>query len=89
MKRGSMFIGVSVNNKGWQISFKYHNELVYLGFVPDLHMAATVYDLVQIQIKGIGARTNYDYNKAQVVSILFLPNLVEICKSCQSKQHWY
>lgn len=81
LQRGSKYMGVSLNSHGnWQINFKYDKQIVYLGSTNDLYRAITVYDMVQIQLKGLQARTNFDYNKSQVIGILWQPNLMALCK---------
>lgn len=35
-----------------------------MGNYQEIHRAATVYDITIIQLKGLDASTNFDYNKA-------------------------
>lgn len=47
-ERGSMYIGVSSNSSGWQITFRYKKAQHYLGILEDIRVAAIVHDIVQI-----------------------------------------
>ena len=81
-KRGSSYIGVSTNSHAkLQVIFKYDGQIQYMGNYSDTHRAAIVYDITIIQLKGLEATTNFDYNKAQVQSILLQPNLLSLCRS--------
>jgi hypothetical protein len=64
-ERGSKYIGVSLNSHGcWQIMFKYNKARYYLCSLKDIQEAALVYDIVMVQIKGMNAKTNFDYSQA-------------------------
>lgn len=77
--RATKYIGISLSSQGkWQVIFKYKGKMVYLGSYLDLGTAVLVYDMVTIQLKGIAAKTNYDYNKAQVMSMLLQPCLITV-----------
>ena len=41
-----------------------------MGAVNDEFLGAKLHDICYIQQKGIGARVNFDYTKAELVSIL-------------------
>lgn len=41
-----------------------------------MQRSVILYDIVIIQLKGLKARTNYDYNVGQIRAILELPNLL-------------
>ena len=65
LARGSSYIGVSLNVNGlWQINFKHNSCTIYLASTDDLQRSVILYDIVIIQLKGLDARTNYDYNVA-------------------------
>ena len=84
--RGSRYIGVSLNSHGyWQIMFKYHSERYYLCSLQDLEQAAVVYDIAMIQIKGMVAKTNFDYNKMQLLAILLESSLIHLCKQSRKQ----
>lgn len=52
-------------------------EKIYLGTYDDPQKAAVLYDLAIIQAKGLDAKVNYNYNKIQIMAMLFEPSLVE------------
>ena len=80
LHRGTLFIGVSKNNHGlFQIMFKHNNQMIYLGSY-ELTLAAMLSDITRIQLTGRHAKTNYDYNREQVLSILRMPNLAPLLR---------
>jgi hypothetical protein len=44
--------------------FKFNGHNTYMGNYEDIHRAASVYDMANIQLKCVEAATNFDYNKA-------------------------
>jgi hypothetical protein len=54
---------------------------MYFGSYYDLYRAAFLYDAIIVQLSGLSAKTNFDYNKAQVLSLLSMPNMVQLCRS--------
>ena len=61
-KTSSKFRGVSRNGNKWQILIAINNKKYYLGSYPSEELAARVYDIHAIKMRGIKARTNYPYN---------------------------
>ena len=61
------------------------SHMQYVGGYDDISTAVFVYDLVSIQIKGLEAKTNYDYNKAQILAMLLIPNVL---LSYQATKNW-
>ena len=51
-------------------------EKIYLGTYDDPQKAAVLYDMAVIQAKGLDAKVNYNYNKIQIMAMLFEPSLV-------------
>lgn len=78
-----------MNSHGhWQIIFKYQKKRVYLCSLEDISMAAEVFDLAMLQIKGLQAKTNMNYNQFQILSLLFQPNLIDFCKEITKNKNW-
>jgi len=50
--------------------FKYNKRRIYLCVQDDLEQAALVHDIANLQIKGLEAKTNFNYSKLQLVSML-------------------
>ena len=48
----------------------------YLGTLPTEELAARFYDKVAIQYQGAKAKTNFGYNKEQIMSVLRTPPLL-------------
>ncbi len=48
----------------------------YLGTLQNEELAAKFYDKVAIQYQGAKAKTNFAYNKQQIIQILRLPPLL-------------
>ena len=69
-KTSSKFRGVSRNGNKWQILIAVNNKKYYLGSYPSEELAARVYDIYAIKMKGIKARTNYPYNNIQIKNIV-------------------
>jgi len=46
-----------------------NNKKYYLGNYPSEELAARVYDIHAIKMRGIKARTNFPYNKVQLKNI--------------------
>ena len=85
-QRGSKYLGVSFNQHGqFQISFKHKTSFMYFGSYYDMYRAAFLYDAIIVQLSGLKAKTNFDYNKAQVLSLLSLPDMVQLCRSTNSE----
>lgn len=53
-------------------------EKIYLGTIDNPEKAAILYDMAIIQSKGLDSKVNFNYNKMQLLSILFEPSVVEI-----------
>ena len=70
--RGTNFRGVSRNGRcNWQILTMIDGQKVYLGTVDNILKAAILYDIVSIQAKGLKAKTNFIYNKRELLAILY------------------
>lgn len=74
--RGSKFRGISKNGNSWQILVMVNRKKKYLGTLPTEEQAAKFYDKIAIQFQGHKAKTNFQYNKAQVVKILQMAPLL-------------
>ena len=77
--RGSKYRGISKNGNSWQILLMVNSKKKYLGTLQSEELAAKFYDKVAIQYQGAKAKTNFPYNKQQVMQILRLqPLLTEV-----------
>jgi hypothetical protein len=77
--RGSKYRGISKNGNSWQILLMVNRKKKYLGTLQSEELAAKFYDKVAIQYQGAKAKTNFPYNKQQVMQILRLqPLLTEV-----------
>ena len=77
--RGSKYRGISKNGNFWQILLMVNRKKKYLGTLQSEELAAKFYDKVAIQYQGAKAKTNFPYNKQQVMQILRLqPLLTEV-----------
>jgi len=68
-KTSSKYRGVSRNGSNWQVLIMANNKKYYLGNYPSEELAARVYDIHAIKMRGIKARTNFPYNKVQLKNI--------------------
>ena len=50
-------------------------EKQYIGTLDCIHKAAMIYDLLQIQSKGMKAKTNFIYRKKEILAILQLKKI--------------
>jgi hypothetical protein len=69
-KTGSKYRGVSRNGSNWQVLIMANNKKYYIGNYPSEELAARVYDIHAIKMRGIKARTNYPYNNIQIKNII-------------------
>ena len=53
-------------------------QKVYLCNTEDPVIAARLYDIAVIQTRGLKAKVNFDYNKAQILAILLQESLLKI-----------
>lgn len=74
--RGSKFRGISKNGNSWQILLMVNRKKKYLGTLNSEELAAKFYDKVAIQYQGVKAKTNYQYNKQQIIDVLKLQPLL-------------
>ena len=75
--RGTNFRGVSRNGKNsWQILAIMQSGKTYLATVDNILYAAILYDILSIQMKCQRAKTNFIYNKAEVLAALQVDNLI-------------
>jgi hypothetical protein len=62
-------------------------EKIYLGTIDNPEKAAILYDMAIIQSKGLDSKVNFNYNKMQLLSILFEPSVVEIKRNYDNSQN--
>ena len=74
--RGSKYRGISKNGNSWQILLMVNRKKKYLGTLNSEELAAKFYDKVAIQYQGVKAKTNFLYNKLQIIEILKLQPLL-------------
>ena len=60
----------SRNGSNWQVLIMANNKKYYIGNYPSEELAARVYDIHAIKIRGIKALTNFLYNNVQIKNIL-------------------
>ena len=68
--RGSQYRGVSKNKAKWQVMIMGNFKKMYFGAIEDEREAALFYDKLAIVSHGIKARTNFDYTRRDIISIL-------------------
>ncbi len=68
-KTSSKYRGVSRNGIKWQILIMVNNKKYYIGSYLSEELAARVYDIHAIKMRGIKARTNFPYNNIQLKNI--------------------
>ena len=68
-KRNSRFRGVSKNGNQWQVLITYHKNKTYAGCYASEEIAARIYDILSIKIRGIKARTNFIYTIKEMKKI--------------------
>ena len=68
-KTSSKYRGVSINGSNWQVLIMVNNKKYYLGSYPSEELAARIYDIHAIKMRGIKARTNFPYNNIQIKNI--------------------
>lgn len=79
MYRGTYYRGVSKNGKlNWQILTMVEGKKVYLCTLDNIHKAAMVYDIFQIQTRGIKCKTNFNYTKAEAMAVLKCESLLHL-----------
>jgi len=69
-KTSSKYRGVSRNGNNWQVLIMINNKKYYLGNYPSEDLAARIYDIHALKMRGIKARTNFPYNDIQIKNIL-------------------
>ena len=70
-KRTSKFTGVIKNGKdAWYSVMNIDTYRCYLGTHNEESLAAKIYDIAQIQNKGLETVVNFSYTKAQILAIL-------------------
>ena len=65
----SKYRGVSRNGNKWQVLSMVNYKKYYLGSYISEELAARIYDIHAIKMRGIKARTNFQYNNAQLKNI--------------------
>ena len=50
----------------------------YLATVDNILYAAILYDILTIQTKGLKAKSNFNYTKAELLAILSMDNLLKV-----------
>lgn len=68
--RGSIYRGVSKNKAKWQVMIMGNFKKMYFGAIDEEKDAALFYDKLAIVSHGIKARTNFDYTRRDIISIL-------------------
>eukprot|EP00343_Euplotes_focardii_P001299 CAMPEP_0205803656 /NCGR_PEP_ID=MMETSP0205-20121125/6392_1 /ASSEMBLY_ACC=CAM_ASM_000278 /TAXON_ID=36767 /ORGANISM="Euplotes focardii, Strain TN1" /LENGTH=276 /DNA_ID=CAMNT_0053072117 /DNA_START=17 /DNA_END=847 /DNA_ORIENTATION=+ len=68
--RGSRYWGVSKNKSKWQVMITLNHYKEYNGGFDDEETAARKYDKKSICTFGLKAKTNFNYTKAEVLTIL-------------------
>ena len=68
-KTSSKYRGVSRNGSNWQVLIMANNKKYYIGSYTSEELAARVYDIHSIKMRGIKAQTNFPYNNVQIKNI--------------------
>lgn len=68
--RASKYRGVSKNKAKWQVMIMGNFKKMYFGAIEDEREAALFYDKLAIVSHGIKARTNFNYTRRDILSIL-------------------
>jgi hypothetical protein len=68
-KTSSKYRGVSRNGSNWQVLIMANNSKYYIGSYTSEELATRVYDIHEIKMRGIKARTNFPYNNIQIKNI--------------------
>eukprot|EP00347_Sterkiella_histriomuscorum_P016005 403354863 len=68
--RGSMFRGVSKNKNKWQMMIMGNFKKMYVGAIDQEQDAAQLYDKVAIFTHGLKAKTNFSYNRGEILQFL-------------------
>jgi hypothetical protein len=68
--RGSRFRGVSKNGNKWQVLVMGNQKKQYSGSIKDETSAAKMYDKFAIKNLGLRAKTNFDYNRKDLIKII-------------------
>lgn len=76
--RGSKYRGVSRNGNLWQVLIMVNKKKRYVGGYLSEENAAKAYDKVALQFYGIKAKTNYNYSKEEVRTIINSPLLINV-----------
>ena len=69
-----------MNGNQWQTIINIDNIKTYLCSTNEANKAAYLYDITIIQIKGIKAKTNFEYTKLQILCILLEKNILKLKK---------
>ena len=68
-KRSSQFRGVSKNGNQWQVLLMFKKSKSYVGSYNSEEIAAKIYDILAIKLRGVKARTNFKYSYEQIKKI--------------------
>lgn len=68
--RHSAYRGVSLNGKKWQVMITGSTKKQYYGGISSEREAALMYDKLSILENGLGAKTNFNYRKAELLKML-------------------
>lgn len=68
--RHSKYRGVSLNGKKWQVMIMGSIRKKYFGGIATETEAAIFYDKLSILTNGLGAKTNFNYRKSDLMRIL-------------------
>ena len=68
-KRSSQFRGVSKNRNQWQVLLMFKKSKSYVGSYNSEEIAAKIYDILAIKLRGVKARTNFKYSYEQIKKI--------------------
>lgn len=68
--RGSRFRGVSKNGNKWQVLVMGNQKKQYSGSIKDETSAAKMYDKFAIKNLALRAKTNFDYNRKDLIKII-------------------
>ena len=84
---GEQYLGVFNNICHVQVMARVDNRNLYFGQCEDPQLAAFMYDIIKIQSEGMSAKVNFEYNRLQLLAILFEQSLVQIRDEFQQKKN--
>ena len=71
------FRGLSRKDRGWHVYIKVNKNCKFVGSFQDKLLAAIIFDITSIQLRGLDAVTNFNYRLVDFLGILTVGNLLD------------